>query len=323
MFDAVSTTLVEQFKSGLVAGCHRGTFFEDVGHLTDGPVVQQVLKGTYEYPPDLNPATRLLFEEAAAIYTTLSPTEIANHVTPEDFQQFWQHACKRTGSSYSGLHFGNYIATSFCPDLSFLHAAKLAICTRNGVSLALWGQGLTVLLEKILGNVSVHKLCAICVLEADFNWWNKLTFAKRMMQQAIQEGSIPQECYTKKHSHCDHAVLTKQFFCDSSRCLHHPAGLGECNFGDCYDRAAHPPTSIALQSWGIPKSANRVLLATMQTMQYVLKTGFGESAESYGGTALSPLTGLGQGSGASPPAFMALSLLIVNAYRRMGHGGHG
>ena len=194
MFDAVSTTLVEQFKSGLVAGCHRGTFFEDVGHLTDGPVVQQVLKGTYEYPLDLNPATRLLFEEAAAIYTTLSPTEIATYVTPEDFQQFWQHACKRTGSSYSGLHFGNYIATSFCPDLSFLHAAKLAICTRNGVSLALWGQGLTVLLEKILGNVSVHKLCAICVLNKfarlRTDKFSKICSSKRPRFGTVGFGSI-------------------------------------------------------------------------------------------------------------------------------------
>jgi hypothetical protein len=124
---------------------------------------------------------------------------------------------------------------------------------RNGVTLARWGKGLTVLLEKILGNVFVHKLRAICLLEADFDWWNKLIFAKHMMQQAIQEGSIPQECYAKKHSHCNYAVLTKQFFCDSSWCLHHPVGLGEYNFGDCYDRAAHPPTSVALQSWGISK----------------------------------------------------------------------
>ena len=124
----------------------------------------------------------------------------------------------------------------------------------------------------------------------------------------------------KKYSHCNHAVLTKQFFCDSSRVLHHPAGLGECEFGDCYDQAAHPPTSIALQSWGIPKPAIRVLLNTMQTMQYVLKTGFGESTETYGGTADAPNSGLGQGSGASPPGFLALSSLIVNAYRRLGHG---
>jgi hypothetical protein len=134
------------------------------------------------------------------------------------------------------------------------------------------------------------------------------------------DGSIPQECFTKKNSHCNNAILTKQFFCDSSRSLHHPAGLGECDFGDCYDRATHPPTSIALQSWGIPQLAVRVLLSSLRTMQYVLKTGFGKSSKSFGGTALSPNSGLGQGSGASPPAFMALSSLIVNAYRQMGHG---
>ncbi len=141
-----------------------------------------------------------------------------------------------------------------------------------------------------------------------------------MMKQAGWEGCIPQECFAKKHSHCNYAVLTKQFFCDSSCSLHYLAGLRECNFGDCYDRAAHPPTSIALQSWGIPASAIRILLTSMQTMQYMLKTGFGESPETYGRTSTSPNLGLGQGSGASPPAFLALSSLIVNAYRRMVHG---
>jgi hypothetical protein len=78
--------------------------------------------------------------------------------------------------------------------------------------------------------------------------------------------------------------------------------------------------SIALQSWGIPTSAICVLLLTMQIMHYVLKTGFGESTESYGSSANIPTSGLGQGSGASPPAFMALSSLIVNAFRRLGYG---
>jgi hypothetical protein len=123
----------------------------------------------------------------------LSPQEVAIYVTPEDFQLFWQTARERTGSSYSGLHFGHYIAASFCPNLSALHAMKLLICARNGVALAKWGIGLTVLLEKIMGNVFVHKLRVICLLEADFNWCNKLIFAKQMMQQAIQDGSIPQE----------------------------------------------------------------------------------------------------------------------------------
>jgi hypothetical protein len=141
-----------------------------------------------------------------------------------------------------------------------------------------------------------------------------------MMQQAIKDGAIPQECFAKKNSHCNYAVLTRQFFCDSSRVQHHPAGLGECNFGECYDQAAHPPTSITLHSWGIAVSTAPVLLKTMQVIQYFLKTGLGESSESYGGTTDHPNSGLGQGSGASPPGFLALSSRIVNAYRRMGHG---
>jgi hypothetical protein len=91
-------------------------------------------------------------------------------------------AQEQTGSSYSGLHFSHYIVVSYCPDLSLLHAAKLSICARNGVTLARWGMGLTVLLEKILGNVFINKLHAICLLEADFNWSKKLIFAWRMMQ---------------------------------------------------------------------------------------------------------------------------------------------
>jgi hypothetical protein len=292
VYQAVSVMLIERFQSALVAQCHRSAFFEDIGHLTDRPVAQQILEGTYVYPLDLDPAMRLLFEEATATYAALSPSQVATYVTAEDFQHFWQHARERTGSSFSGLHFGHYIAASFCPSLFLLHAAKLTICTRNRVLLARWSWGLTVLLEKILGNIFVYKLRAICLLEANFNWWNKLIFAKRMMHQAIRDGSIPQECFGKKNSHCNNAVLTKQFFCDSFRSLHHPAGLGECDFGDCYNRAAHSPTSIVLQSWGITQLAVCVLLSSMRTMQYVLKTGFGESSESFGGTALSPNLGL-------------------------------
>ncbi len=177
VFKAVGPIILKRFQSALKAQCHRGKFFKDIGHLADGPAVQQILEGTYEYLYDLDPATRLLFKEAPATYKALSPTKVATYVTPEDFKPFWRTAKEWTGSSYSGLHFGHYIAASHCPNLLLLHAAKLSICARNGVSLARWGKNLTVLLEKILGNVFVHKLRAICLLEADFNWWNKLIFA--------------------------------------------------------------------------------------------------------------------------------------------------
>ncbi len=60
----------------MIAPCHGGMFFEDVGHLVDGPVSQQILEGPYAYPQDLDPATRLLFEEPAHTYAALSPQEV-------------------------------------------------------------------------------------------------------------------------------------------------------------------------------------------------------------------------------------------------------
>ncbi len=88
VFRAVSATLEERFQSTLVAHCHQGTFFEDVGHLADSPAAQQILEGTYEYPPDLDQATRLLCKEAAYTNEALSPTEVATYVTAEDFQHY-------------------------------------------------------------------------------------------------------------------------------------------------------------------------------------------------------------------------------------------
>jgi hypothetical protein len=48
LFSAVSPILIERFQTALIAPCHRGTFFEEVGHLADGPVSQQILEGMYE-----------------------------------------------------------------------------------------------------------------------------------------------------------------------------------------------------------------------------------------------------------------------------------
>jgi hypothetical protein len=156
LFEAVSPIFLERFQSVLVAPCHQGTFFEDLGHLVKRPLFQKILEGTYMYPQDLDPATRLLFKEASHTYATLSPRRNAMYVTQEDFQHFWQTARECTGSSFSGLHFGHYKAASFCPNLSLLHAAKLSICVRNSVALERWGKGLTVLLENSIGNVFVH-----------------------------------------------------------------------------------------------------------------------------------------------------------------------
>jgi hypothetical protein len=58
----------------------------------------------------------------------------------------------------------------------------------------------------------------------------------------------------------------------------------------------------------------------MKTMRFFLRTGFGKSKTSYGGSHKERLAGYGQGNAAVGPGFTAMSLLIVNAYLRDGFG---
>ena len=321
IFNAMSDNLCERFRLAFTAKSYSGKLFDDIGYLGDTEATKRILEGTYEFDENEDPATRLILEEAAHTFSQMSGEEISTYVTVEDFQYYWQRANERISSSYSGLHYGHYKAASFDVNLSALHAQKLTMAAKAGMPLDRWGIGVTVLLEKICGNNYAHKLRAICLLEADMNWWNKLIFARRMMKTAKEKGVIPDESFAKKGSHVDHALMVKRWFADISKILHWPAALGGCDFSDCYDRAAHGPASIGLQAWGIPPAAVAILLRAMQTMQFCVRTGFGESDKFYGGSEEDPLAGYGQGNGAAPPAFSALSALIVNAYKRMGSNG--
>jgi hypothetical protein len=114
-----------------------------------------------------------ILQEARISFSQMSGCKIATFITTKDFQEYWQWVDEQTSSSFSGATFLHYKAASFHYMLSAMHATYLTACARQGIPLARWGIGLTVLLEKIIGNNFVHKLWAICLLEADFNWLNK------------------------------------------------------------------------------------------------------------------------------------------------------
>jgi hypothetical protein len=58
------------------------------------------------------------------------------------------------------------------------------IAVNSGYSPKRWRKGLTVMLEKKRGVILISKLCAILLMEADFNFANKTIFGWRMMHFA-------------------------------------------------------------------------------------------------------------------------------------------
>jgi hypothetical protein len=137
-----------------------------------------------------------------------------------DFQSYWQHANQDIQSSKSVSHFRHYKTASFDRYLSAMRAAKLTLAASTGIPLARWGNGLTVLLEKVFGNIYIDKIRAICLLEADYNWIKKFMFAKQMKDKAFQGGIIPEEQFAKRGSQATEGVLTSGLFCDIAQALH-------------------------------------------------------------------------------------------------------
>eukprot|EP00956_Cyclotella_meneghiniana_P034366 scaffold104037_cov45-Cyclotella_meneghiniana.AAC.3 len=311
--------LTDRFQLARDAPICNGALFDEFGYLGDTTSTKAILEGTYEFPPEMDEHTRLLCEEAHRIFSLKSTEEISNYVSSDDFQYFWQHADEFIQSSYSHIHFGHYKAIAHDRYLSALEASKLSLAATTGIPMDRWGSALTVLLEKEFGNIYLEKMRAICLLEADFNWLNKLIFAKRMMDQAYDNGLVPVEQFARRGVQASHGVLCKVLFCDMMRALHEMAGIPSVDLGNCYDAVAHPIASIALQAFQVPLTTIVLSLSVLQTMTFFLRTGYGVSTSGYGGTRSDPTFGLGQGNGMAPSGFSAVSSLMIGAFQRLGH----
>ncbi len=115
-------------------------------------------------------------------------------------------------------------------------------------------------------------------------------------------------------------VLTSGLFWDIAWALHKTVAIESVDLANCYDAVAHLIASIALQSFKVPKVMVEIMLYVLKTMTWYLKTAFGQSKIFFGGTALDPSMGLGQGNGAAPPGFLAVCTLMINVHHNLGHG---
>jgi hypothetical protein len=190
---------------------------QDVDFTGNGEAVSAILSGTYKFPPETDPWTHLLLTEAAVLFCSLGKDSIEDWVKRQDFQKCWQTAWEANESSKSQLHFGHYKAGDSDNNIiSELHAASLNTIREIGVAPDRCRQSITVLLEKVFGVHRIDKLRAICFLEADFNWLNKLIFAHRLEQHCRKHGLVSPEQFAKSRTTCEEASLDKNLVCNNS-----------------------------------------------------------------------------------------------------------
>ena len=173
-------------------------FTSRVGYLAEKPGATQILEGNI--PDDLG-----LDAEAKEFLSLLAISQIrtglSSKVQTKDFINYWGKAQEKTASSFSGLHFGHYISIIDHQNLSGLYADFLDLVLATGTVLQRWAKGLSVMLEKVKGNINVDKLRAILLMEADYNFVSKLLLGVRLMQTIEDRKGFPEELGGSRKNH--------------------------------------------------------------------------------------------------------------------------
>ena len=166
----------------------------------------------------------------------------------------------------------------------------------------------------------LSRLRAILLMEADFNTVNKLIYGNRMLDNIRRHRLMCEEIYSEKNRMADDGGLAKVLFYDVVRQARVSAAIASVDAANCYDRIAHAIASLVFQACGVPRSAVTSMLEAIQNMKFFLRTAFGDSTSFSGSTIEVKTQGMCQGNGAAPAGWAVLSIVIIQAHKKRGHG---
>jgi hypothetical protein len=189
------------------------------------------------------------------------------------------------------------------------------LAVKGGTPFERWQSGLSVMLEKKKGVIQVDKLRAILLMEADFNFYNGLMFAKCMMERAENNNWIPCKIYGGRKIN---VTMNRRFLADIACQRRSPLAIASVDAQTCYDHIAHSIASIATQGWQVDPQAIITMLITIQGMKFFLRTAFGDSTTYFGGPSTVPFQGGCQGNKGTPVLWLVVSVASIRMLHKLG-----
>ncbi len=176
------------------------------------------------------------------------------------------------------------------------------------------------MLEKNLGIIQVTKLRAILLMKGNFNATNKIVYRVQMMSNARGHHLMPEEIFSERNWMADDGMLCKTLFYNITRQACIPGAIASVDASNCYDRIAHAMASWIFQAFGVPIAAVETMLGAIENMKFFLRTGFGDSKSFAGGSISIKTQGLTQDNRASAAGWAVISICILGAHGKKGHG---
>jgi hypothetical protein len=181
------------------------------------------------------------------------------------------------------MHFGIFKAGTYRPYMVEFDASMLSFPLEMGHSPSRWCRCINAMLLKKIGLLWVTKLQTIILLEADGNLLNKIT-RRMMMAEAEALGLLAPEQYGSRKLHdAIHVATNKYLTFDITHQKKAPAALASNDAVSCYDLIMHTAASLAMQGRGVLEPVVMCMFTTIEKMEHIIWTIFGDSTVSYGG----------------------------------------
>ena len=134
------------------------------------------------------------------------------------------------------------------------------------------------------------------------------------MSLARQHGMVPEEIYSEKGKTVEDAILHQVLIYELARQLRRPLLVASVDASQCYDRIARAMASLTLRAYKVRQSSVLAMLHPIQSMEYYMRTGFGESTTFFGGKGANMQCSC-QGNVGAPPTWQQISSLLINTQR--------
>ncbi|KAI2512852.1 hypothetical protein MHU86_1641 [Fragilaria crotonensis] len=309
----------ESFRAAAESPCGSGVIFDALTFTSLSPAAKDVLRGVV--PPEWY-GDDLALKEFLASFSipqeVLDTEPIPTEITTTDVEKGFKSWSEGTSTSPSKRHLGHYKAIVQDPELLQCLTWFLHIVTSRGIAVTRWCQATNVLIEKDKGQPKIHRLRIIHLFEADYNFFLKLQWGHRLIRRADKLNLLNDGQYGSRPGRMAiEPVMLLQLTTDLCMVLKHNLARFDNDASACYDRIIVALAMLAARRCGMPEQSVQTHADVLRLMHYTVKTVHGVSENNYSGTAFEPLFGTGQGSGASPAAWLSLIVIMLNTFERL------
>ena len=247
--------------------------------------------------------------------------DIETAISTDDYTYGIKGWKETTSTSPSGRHLGHYKAALGCPIVTALHVRMINLPILYGFAPERWCLSVTPLIEKEAGKPFLTRLRVIHLFEADYNLFLKIHYS-RIVKNATKANALNDQAHgSRPKRQTMDALFLSRLAKDLIRQLKINGASMDNDATGCYDRIIVSLGLLAARRLGLPEDSARTQAEVLQHLRYAVKTVYGISEENYQGTILAPLFGTGQGSAASPAVWLALSVVLLNAFDKLADDG--